>query len=534
MSKGKHKPSRRDFMGASLAGGLGLTLGASGEVKSSQDDAPVSIGSRRELFVDRALVAGMEGAMSLRLHEPTTREMVLHHDEAWEGTGSGYHSIFQDGDRYRMYYKAWHLDVKEGSVNTNRHPLYCCYAESKDGIHWEKPRLGLHEFQGSKDNNIVMTSGELGPLHVDAGHPAVFKDENRDAPDDAKYKAIFRSVKPNGLLPFKSADGLDWKPMTDGPILHGLGAFDSQNLAFWDPNIGQYRAYWRIFTEGVTTDEEWKPGGYRAIRTATSDDLVHWGPHTDLSYEDSPNEQLYTNQIKPYHRAPHLLLGFPSRYIDRGWSPSMEALPALAERKMRSSGSERYGTAITDSLFMASRDGTHFKRWNEAFLRPGIERPEVWHYGQQYLGWHLIETESALPGAAKELSLYGVESYWHGPGSKVRRYTLRLDGFVSAHASAAGGALLSKAIQFEGDALYLNFATSAAGDVRVEIQDLGGKALPGFSAEDCYPLFGDSTERMVQWKDSPDLGALSGRPVRVRFFLRDADLFAYQFKDMIA
>ena len=101
--------------------------------------------------------------------------------------------------------------------------------------------------------------------------------------------------------------------MTDAPILGGLGAFDSQNLAFWDPTLGKYRAYWRFFTERGN-------GNYRAIRTATSDDLIHWNEPSDLTYVDSPPEQLYTNQVKPYHRAPHLLIGFPTRYIDRGWS----------------------------------------------------------------------------------------------------------------------------------------------------------------------------------------------------------------------
>ena len=68
---------------------------------------------------------------------------------------------------------------------------------------------------------------------------------------------------------------------------------------------------------------------------------------------------------------------------------------------------------------------------NEAFLRPGIERPGSWQYGAQYIGWHVVETKSALPGAPNELSLYATESYWHGTGSALRRYTLRLDGFVS-------------------------------------------------------------------------------------------------------
>lgn len=494
-----------------------------------EPEAVIDIGSRRELFVDGYLVDRFIGKAQQRLHHPVPREIALVHDEPWEGTGSGYHSVFQDGDVYRMYYKAWHLEVSDGKLNTGRHPLYCCYAESDDGVRWTKPKLGLHEFKGSKENNITIASGKFGSLNVDAGHPAVFIDENPDAPADARYKAILRSSNPNGLLPFKSPDGLRWSPMTDAPILHRRGAFDSQNLAFWDPTIGKYRAYWRIFTAGVTNEKEWKPAGIRAIRTATSDDLIHWGPHTDLTYVDSPPQQLYTNQIKPYHRAQHILIGFPARYIDRGWSESMRALPALEQRKQRASSVQRYGTAITDALLMASRDGTQFTRWNEAFLRPGIERPDAWHYGHQYIAWHLVETKSSLPGAPNELSLYATEGYWHGKGSAVRRYSLRLDGFVSVQAPMSGGELITKPLKFTGSTLHLNFATSAAGSIRVELQDADGAAIKGLSLPDCNELFGDSQDRAVTWKDDASLGELSGKPVRLRFALNDADLYAIRF-----
>ncbi|MEO2016933.1 MAG: hypothetical protein ABGZ53_21455 [Fuerstiella sp.] len=523
---------RRSFLQrsitASTVAAVAGTHGAS--VATEPAAAVIEIGSRRELFVDDYLVDRLTGQTQQRLHHPVPREIALVHDAPWEGTGCGYHSVFQDGDLYRMYYKAWHLEVGQGKLNTARHPLFCCYAESDDGIAWRKPMLGLHAFEGSKDNNITMVSGKVGSLNVDAGHPAIFKDENPNAPADAQYKAIFRSSKPNGLLPFKSPDGLIWSPMTDAPILHGLGAFDSQNLAFWDDNIGKYRAYWRIFTAGVTTDKEWKPGGIRAIRTATSDDLTHWGPHTDLTYVDSPPQQLYTNQIKPYHRAPHILVGFPTRYIDRGWSESMNSLPALKERELRASSSQRYGTAITDALFMASRDGTKFTRWNEAFLRPGIERPDAWHYGHQYIGWHLVETKSQLTGAPNELSLYASESYWHGKGSALRRYSLRLDGFVSVNGPAgSGNELVTKPLTFTGSALHLNFATSAAGAVRVELQHPDSTPISGFELGACHDLFGDTVDRVVGWRSGRDVSRLNGKTVRLRFELRDADLYSIQF-----
>lgn len=498
-------------------------------VVSAQEVLPVDIGERRELFVDDALIDRMSGGAALRLHHPEPREIALTHDAPWEGSGSGYHSVFQDGPLYRMYYKAWHLEVSQGKVNTGTHPLFCAYAESDDGIHWRKPELGLHEFKGSKANNIVMVSGAQDGVNADAGHPAVFKDGNPATAPDARYKALLRSNKPKGLLAFKSPDGIHWSPMSATPVITA-GAFDSQNLAFWDGARGEYRAYWRTFTEGVTEEDNWKPAGYRAIRTATSKDFLHWEKQADLSYADSPMEHLYTNQVKPYHRAPHLLVGFPTRYVEREWSESMRALPERQHREMRSSATQRYGTAVTEGLLMASRDGVKFKRWNEAFLRPGIQREGTWNYGHQYIAWHLVETKSPLDGAPNELSLYAGENYWTGNSSAVRRYVLRLDGFVSVNAPMKGGELVTKPLAFAGKSLSLNFATSAAGSVQVELQDPSGKPLPGFSLEDCPPVVGDEIERPVTWKGGSDVSALAGKPVRLRFVLKDADVYAFQFK----
>lgn len=503
---------------------VGLCLGLASLGVAAE---PTNIGTRRELFVDDALIEKLSGA-ELRLHEPVAREIVLKHDAPWEGSGCGYHSLFKDGDKYRMYYKAYHLDVGNGKLNDKTHPLFCCYAESKDGLTWTKPKLGLYEFNGTKENNITLASETLGDMKLDAGHPAVFKDDNPDAPASSRYKGIFRSAGPRGLLAFESADGLHWKPMADKPVITD-GAFDSQNLAFWDAERKEYRAYWRYFTEGVTTEKNWKPGGIRAIRTARSKDFIHWTDQKDLTYIDSPPDQLYTNQVRPYHRAPHLFVGFPVRYNDRGWSDSMRALPEREHRELRSKAVPRYGTAVTETLLMAGRDGVRFKRWNEAFMRPGIEREGTWNYGQQYIAWSPVETKSALEGAPPELSIYATESYWTGNSSDLRRYTLRLDGFVSAYAPRTGGELITKPVVFQGNELLLNFSSSAAGDVRVELQDGEGKPIPGFTLEESEEIFGDTIDRKVAWKQGGDVGKLAGKPVRIRFVLRDVDLYAYRF-----
>ena len=517
--------SRRSFC-AGLIGGSAAVMGMHvPAAERSRPERAVEIGSRWELFVDSFLIESMRGTRRV-LHRPVPRELVLVHDAPWEGSGCGYHSVFQDGSRYRMYYKAWHLDVSSGRLRTDAHPLFCCYAESSDGVHWEKPRLGLVAFRGSKANNIVLASGRIGRAVVDAGHPAVFRDENPDARPDARYKAFFRSAGPKGLLALKSSDGFKWALMAERPVITA-GAFDSQNLAFWDPVRGVYRAYWRIFTAVRRRGSGQR--GYRAIRTAVSSDFVRWTQMHDVRFHDDREEHLYTNQIKPYYRAPHILIGFPTRYVERGWSASMRALPEPDHRKLRAQANLRYGTALTEALLISSRDGVVFERWPEAFLPPGIERPGTWNYGQQYIAWHVVETRSELPGAPPELSLYATESYWTGTSSALRRYTLRVDGFVSVRGPLAGGELRTRPLLFSGSRLLLNFATGAAGGIRVEIQSPEGMPLRGFRLEDCEVLFGDTLEREVVWRSGGSLKALNGRPVRLRFELRDADLYAFRF-----
>lgn len=481
-------------------------------------EVPIDIGSRRELFVDDRLIESLRDARR-QLHHPVPREIAIVHDAPWEGAGSGYHSVIRDGDTYRLYYRGSALGVEHGQLKLGRE--VCCYAESRDGITFTKPDLGLHEYNGSKQNNIFWAG-------VGTHNFAPCLDTRAGCPAESRFKALGGLPSQGGLFAFQSADGICWSLMREKPVLTN-GAFDSQNVAFWDETAGVYRAYFRTFTQGVTTGKVWKPAGYRAIRTATSRDFLEWEHQADLTYKDSPVEHLYTNQVAPYFRAPHILIGFPTRYVERGWSDSMRALPQLEQREQRAAAHLRYGTALTESLLMASRDGVDFERWNEAFLRPGPERPGTWLYGQQYLACHAVETRSSLPGAPNELSLYASEGSWHGTGNALRRYTMRLDGFVSVNAPMSGGDLLTRPLTFAGDKLKINFATSAAGDIRIEIQDVEGNPRPGFTLDDCPPLLGDTIERTVTWKNGDDVSALAGMPVRLRFMLRDADLFSFRF-----
>lgn len=469
---------------------------------------PVEIGSRLELFIDGHLIEKLTGARQV-LHHPTPREVAMVHDAAWEGSACGYHTVFKDGERYRMYYRGMHMIVQPKKVVKPRRWV-ACLAESADGIRWTRPELGIVEFDGSRKNNIL----EIG----DCGHDfSPFRDANPACKPEARYKAVARGK--GGLLAFQSPDGIRWSPVNGGKPIITKGAFDTQNIAFWDAVRGEYRAYIRDFRKGI-----------RDIRTATSKDFVQWTDPVWLDYPGAPREQLYTNQIKPYSRAPHLFIGFPTRYLDRGWAESTKALPDLEHRKLRATANRRYGTALTEGLLMSSRDGLTFHRWPEAFLRPGPEHPENWKYGDNYVAWHAVETRSPIAGAPNELSLYATEAYWTGTSMVLRRHTLRIDGFVSVQAPAAGGEMLTRPLRFEGNRLVLNFSTSIAGSIRVEIQGADGKSVEGFALADCHETFGDSLERAVSWKGGADVSRLAGKPVRLRFVMRDADVFSLRFR----
>jgi len=92
-----------------------------------------------------------------------------------------------------------------------------------------------------------------------------------------------------------------------------------------------------------------------------------------------------------------------------------------------------------------------------------------------------------------------------------------------------GGECITKPVVFTGQQLHVNYSTSAAGGLYVELQDLAGQPLPGFTQQDCLEHYGDSTEQVIRWKSGTDVSTLAGKPIRIRFILKDADLYSYQF-----
>ena len=248
--------------------------------------------------------------------------------------------------------------------------------------------------------------------------------------------------------------------------------------------------------------------GMRWVRRTTSKDFRHWTPLTPIETGDAPVEEFYTNATMRYARAPDYLLMFPSRFAS-----AREPIPGW-----------KFGKGVNDIAFLSSRDGIHFDRtFLEAFIRPGLD-PGNWHERSLYM------ERALLPTSPTELSLYCMQN-WRLPTVHIRRYTLRPDGFVSLHGPYRGGDVVTHPLKVEGRVLRLNYSTSAVGSIRVEIQDADGQPMPGFALEDCREIYGDRLDGIVSWKSDAELASLAGRPVRLRFALADADVYAFRFSD---
>jgi len=503
---------------------------------NAQQSAPINIGSRLELFVDDYLVDRMEGDTSLHLHKPTGKEVVLSMDKPWEDTTMGYFAVRTDGDTHRMYYRGAH----HGGGELPRGETMC-YAESKDGIHWVKPNLGHFAFNGSADTNIYLGGddekfpatekwhGELG-FDTDLGwrgDMVPFKDTNPHVPPDARYKALVRGCRgPHqvlegqsdyGLYAMKSPDGFQWTLMSDMPVL-AKRRFDTQNLGFWDSAHNRYVAFMRHLKSNSTEiPQEEVIYGMRDVHVAFSDDFVNWTEPVSIKFSELSGDidrEMYTNAIIPYERAPHILIGFPT--VLHNIFAVDQVYPLFMTSRDGGSSFLRHGDALIPNEAPRERDGNRGNYMAQGLVR-GNER-EYFVYATEGYGYE----ESDAPAAWKKTS---------PPSIRLRRFVYRVDGFVSLRSGLQGGAIVTKPFTFQGSQLVLNYIAWPvhSGAVRVEIQDADGQPLEGLTLADCVPLHGDQIDQQVKWKSGVELGAYAGRPVRLRFQLKDADLFSFQF-----
>jgi len=484
----------------------------------SQASPPASLqlADRLELFVDGFLVERMDN-VRLVPARPRAEEIVFRFDRPWEES-NGMVTVLKDGDLYRMYYRGG------APVEGTKSLELTCYAESRDGIHWVRPELGLHEFKGSKLNNIIIPPGD--PRRIGINFTPML-DDRPGVPADERFKAIAgvmqdedvlsnvpaRIRNAGGLYRFASGDGIRWRLLSEEPLFRGY-ALDSQNVVTWVPAEQVYAIYFRTWTDGGTPE---KPQfrGFRTISRSASKDFTNWSTPEPMSFGDTPTDHLYTNGTHPYFRAPHLLVALPFRFVPGRQVLSEDELNAFGVRF-----TQRKGTS--DTVFMTSRGGTRYDRtFMESYIRPGLDR-RSWHARNAKVA------KGVVPTGDGEMSLY-VATHNTLRTSHLRRYSLPLDRFASVNAPYAGGSMVTKSLTFSGDRLVLNYSTSAAGSLRVEILDEAGKPLPGFTAADCDEIVGDELERTVSWQGRTDLRALAGRAVRLRFHMVDADLYALRF-----
>jgi hypothetical protein len=453
---------------------------------------PIELGSRLELFVDHFLI-GKSTGVNLALERPHDEGVALRFDKPWEGRFCGYATIIHDGPLYRFYYRGLPSGNADGS-----NAEVTCVAESKDGISWTKPELGLFEVQGTKANNVILAG--MAPF---SHNFCLMLDTSKGVPKGERYKAL-AGTGSSGLAAFVSEDGLRWKKLRDKAVFT-KGAFDSQNVPFWSEHEQSYLCYFRVFEKGI-----------RRIARTTSKDFITWTEPVMMGYGDRPIEHLYTNQTSPYFRAPHLYVGTAARFM-----PNRQVL--TPEQAKAINVDPGYFRDCSDGVLLTSRGGDRYDRtFMEGFVNPGIGL-ENWVSRTNYPALNIVQTGPA------EISLYANQNYGQ-PTSHLRRYSLRLDGLAAVSAPYAGGELVTKTLTFTGKELVLNFATSAAGGIRVEIQDALGKAIPGFTLTESVETIGNEIERAARWKAGPDVSSLAGKPIRLRFVMHDARLYSLRFR----
>ena len=494
-----------------------------------------NLGSKKHAFIDWAIVEpgygnwpevervipGDEGSggwelpygLRLRAHHPRVDlQPLVFPDRPWEVEGQrgivAYCTLLEDEGRFRLYYGC-HDASKGDDAGDVVDPatFVLAYAESTDGVNWVKPRIGTVRFDGSTDNNLVYGMDlALGRFLLEA---TVFKDPS--APPDQRYKLIH-----GGLLDTKpclygavSPDGLRWSPL-EAPLLPDYQS-DTQTVARFDEEKGKYVGYFRGWSG--TARGKWH--GRRTIAYAETDRFDRWPvPHEIVAPDmhDSPDTDIYTNSYTPWPGADaHLMF------------------PAIYEHRLD----------VVEVHMMTSRDGLRWQRPTRQAVLPTGEPGSAFEHSV-YAGAGLASIkpgEWSLPISPRSRSHNMAYNHDATSDPLGRGYvclaTWREDGFMSLEVETQGG-FTTVPTTFTGNRLELNAWTWSGGEILVELADGGSrfessKVVPGRRFEDCDPISGDQLKRTVTWNGDSDVSAWSGKPVRLRFKMRRARLYAIQF-----
>jgi len=478
---------------------------------------PINIGTAKELFLDDELIESRRN-VELVVNRPEKECVnVLVPEADWEQQQIGpWVSVMEEDGRYRMWYQTRGAAKTDASEKKD----LTCYAESDDGLRWRRPNLGLIEYGGSRNTNIVMPTG---PYRAEG--LGIFKDPN--APAAERYKCIgTSSVSGEALLSgFTSPDGVRWTSLRSNPLVEWWS--DTHHAAFWDAARRAYVAFVRCWSGGDRTpdkrsitgrDMTQAPAvpnrGKRQIGRMETRDFAHWPKPTVVLEADQLDAipcDLYNSAALKYPWAERAHFIFASAYYGTPFQYGQEALDTL------------------DIQFAVSRDGI---RWHRPDRKPWLR--------------------TGLPGSGESQRLYmgqgvvrqGDRMYMYYCGYDVphghpredrhrigvfRRVSVRPDGFMSADSAYEGGELLTRPFVFTGRKLQYNVDLSAGGVLWTEIQDSEGRPIRGFARADSDRIVGNHLCVTASWGGNSDLSSLAGSPIRLRILMRDAKLYAFNF-----
>lgn len=480
-----------------------LLLGATGPVAAE-------FAAKRYLFLDPGLLSESKD-LALTINPAQRHEVVLRPDRPWESLMLGfYSSVLQEDDRIRLWY---HARAKKGQPSSG-----LAYAESKDGINFTKPALGLVEYAGIKETNLLKGgSASFTP----------FIDPNAASPEE-RYVAVSNLNFPyGGLVRFTSPDGLRWKADAPGFLMFPS---DTQNVAFWDQRLRKYVVYFRAWTpqyrtvKRVAVDSLAEPTGIkptgRGRGSGKPDGLRYMLDELPDVFacdaQDPSRTDVYTMVAQPYPLDPSWYVAFPAFFRRQDGSPTANYQ------------GQKYGLVGTE--FAGSRDGITWHRYDRTpYAGPKVASPEdrkmiymasglvvkgdeIWQYANEFESQHGDEP-------ARELKQDGV----------IVRFVQRVDGFVSLTAGNIEGTARTLPVRVSGERLLLNVDTGALGEISVGLRDEAGRVIPGFSLEECPPLQKNATGAPVTWLRG-DLASLKGRSVCLEFRLRRAKLYSFRFE----
>ncbi|MFN7937871.1 MAG: hypothetical protein U0R19_31365 [Bryobacteraceae bacterium] len=464
-------------------------------------DKPIDVGLRKQLFFDRRFITGAKG-IAFTMHPPRKAGPILLPDMPWEKQHIGsYISVLEDEGMYKLWYMSF---AGKGGGRL-------CYATSKDGIEWQRPKLGRVDFNGSRDNNIVIASFREGSVFLDPIAPPAQRFKTLASYGGDRPTPL--GVNKSGTLTlFTSPDGIDWN--AEYPVLPFHP--DSQNWLFYDTRLKKYVAYLRgwnplrvVVRTEINSDAILKPWPFQpAANPRYLWRIFPWGgnwpptPSTEFPTVlrcDRPNEDIYTPNVQQYPWADDAYFAFPSIFRHTA-PPGSEPIPMAG---------------VLEVQCAVSRDGISFDRMDRAAYIPrGLP--------------HETDSHNAYMGVGMLRKGHEIYQYYAGGGtdhasskpgpSALIRVVQRLDGFVSAGATTAGGEFVTPLLQTSGRKLMLNIDTGATGSAWVEAITSNGQSI--------------ASERIVANDTAAEvtfIRALPAEPLRLRFKLDNARLYAFQF-----